>query len=225
LEKLHDKGEENIETVIVKDYNEDNAYKEAINGVQGVIHVASDMTFSSNADEVIPPVLKAYKNILEAANSQQSIRRFVLTSSSSAAGLPNIEKGKPTQYFDASTWNEKAVEDHKKSPTGMNVYAASKTLSEKFAWDFIKDKKPHFTLTTILPNTNFGAPVPGLPTLTTGAWITDLADKGEAIVLNTGPQYHVDVGDVAKLHVIALTNENVKNEVRSLLCRWDSTLT
>lgn len=39
----------------------------------------------------------------------------------------------------------------------MPVYAASKTLSEKEAWKFMDEKKPGFTLNTVLPNINFGA--------------------------------------------------------------------
>jgi nucleoside-diphosphate-sugar epimerase len=209
LEKIHGKG--HIETVIVKDYNDDGAYDEAIKGVEGVVHVASDMTFSSNPDDVIPPVLKAYNTLLEAAHSQKSIRRFVLTSSSLAIGSPN-PGGKTTQHFEASKWNDASVEDMKKAPNGMNVYGASKVLSERSAWDFVKKNKPNFALTAILPNANLGAPVPGTEVLTTGKWVTDLATNGHSMALYAGPQFHVDVGDVAKLHVLALIREDVKNE-------------
>lgn len=209
LEKIH--GEGHIETVTVKDYNDDGAYDEAIQGVEGVVHVASDMTFSSNPDEVIPPVLKAYNTLLEAAHSQKSVRRFVLTSSSIAVGSPNVG-GKTTQHFDASKWNDASVEEMKRAPSGLNVYAASKVLSEKSAWDFVKNKKAAFALTSINPNANFGAPVPGTEILTTGKWLTELAANKHSIAINIGPQFHVDVGDVARLHVLALTREDVKNE-------------
>ena len=40
---------------------------------------------------------------------------------------------------------------------GAIVYAASKTLAEKAAWDFVRQGKPAFTLNTVLPDHNFGA--------------------------------------------------------------------
>lgn len=36
------------------------------------------------------------------------------------------------------------------------VYGASKAQSEQAAWEFMKEKKPHFILNTVLPNANFG---------------------------------------------------------------------
>lgn len=38
----------------------------------------------------------------------------------------------------------------------VTVYAASKTLAERAAWDFIEKEKPPFDLTAILPVFNFG---------------------------------------------------------------------
>lgn len=210
LEKIHGKG--HIETVIVKDFVNENAYDEAIKNVDGVAHVASDMSFSSNLEEVIPPVIKAYKTLLEAAHGQKSVRRFVLTSSSSAIGSPN-KGGEKTQHFNPSVWNDAAVEDSKKpDPSGGIVYAASKTLSERSAWEFVETRKPKFDMISINPNANFGSPVPGLTPRTTGLMVTDLAQGKNTNLADLGPQYHVDVNDVAKLHIIALMREDVKNE-------------
>jgi len=36
------------------------------------------------------------------------------------------------------------------------VYAASKTLAERAAWDFVAKEKPAFDLTAINPSFNFG---------------------------------------------------------------------
>jgi nucleoside-diphosphate-sugar epimerase len=208
LEKLHGKG--HIETVVVKDYVEDGAYDEAIKGVQGVVHAASDLSFSDDRDTLLSQVLKAYNSILNAANSQKSIRRFVLTSSSIALAGSN-PNGKP-QHLTTDTWYDSVLEAAQKSPNGGNVYGASKVLSERTAWDFQKDKKPHFDITSINPNANFGGPVPGTPILSTGKWLLDLSEGKETPLDTMGPQFHVDVDDVAKLHIIALVNESVKNE-------------
>ncbi|UZJ51277.1 hypothetical protein CBS101457_000597 [Exobasidium rhododendri] len=209
LEKIHGKG--HIETVIVKDYGAENAYDEAITGVEGVIHAASDLTFSPKPDEVVPAVTKAYNSLFNAANSQKQIRRVILTSSSIALGFPNAG-GKTTQHFDVHSWNDAALEKIKTSPDGVSVYAASKVLSERIAWDFVKNKKPNFVVTSINPNLNLGATVPGVPYLSSGTAILDAAKGAESFLGSISPQWHVDVEDVAKLHVIALTREDVKNE-------------
>lgn len=208
LEKIH--GKEKIETAIVKDYGDEGAYDEAVQGVQGIIHAASDVSFSEDPNVVIPAVLKAYNSILEAAHKNKSIRRFVLTSSSIAIASSN--PGGPRQHLDVNTWNDKAVEESKTAPNAVNVYAASKVLSERAAWDFAKTHKPNFVINSINPNLIIGAPVPGTPVLSTGTWITDVAEGKPSFLSQIGPQYQIDVDDVAKLHVIATMNENVKNE-------------
>jgi nucleoside-diphosphate-sugar epimerase len=210
LEKIHGSG--HIEIVIVKDFGAENAYDEAVLGVQGIIHAASDLSFSDKVDEVIPPVIKAYNSLLTAAKSQEQIRRFILTSSSAAMGFPN-PGGNETHKWDVNTWNEASLEAIKSpSPSGVAVYAASKVLSERAAWDFVKRENPNFIITTINPNANFGAPVPGIPISSTGQWIVDAAIGKTSTFEYSGSQWHVDVEDVAKLHVIALMKEDVKNE-------------
>jgi nucleoside-diphosphate-sugar epimerase len=170
------------------------------------------MSFNSDPDKVITPVLKGISSLLKAAQGQKSIRRFILTSSSLALGSPN-PGGKVTQHFDSTSWNDKSVESMKQSSNPINVYASSKVLSEKYAWNFIKTEKPHFILNAILPNANLGAGVPGvLPLLTTGKWIPELAETGYCWALDIGSQYHIDVFDCAKLHIKALMVQDVQNE-------------
>jgi nucleoside-diphosphate-sugar epimerase len=216
LEKIHGSG--HIETVIVKDFSAEGAYDEAIKGVQGVVHAASDVSFGDDRETIVNSVLKGYTSILDAANSEKAIRRFVLTSSSIAiVGSNPTEKH---QIADDKTWFDAAVEQSKTSPNGGNIYATSKVLSEKAAWDYQKKNKPAFSITAINPNANFGAPVPGTPFFSTGKWLMDFAEGKESPLNSLGPQYHVDVEDVAKLHVIALTREDVKNEVSTRSLRF-----
>ena len=98
------------------------------------------MTWSPDPNTVIPPTVAGTINGLEAAAKESSVRRFVLTSSASAATLP-----KPNQEFttDVNSWNDEAVEAAYAPPPyeksrGLIVYAASKTEGEKAAWKFIQ---------------------------------------------------------------------------------------
>jgi nucleoside-diphosphate-sugar epimerase len=60
---------------------------------------------------------------------------------------------------DPGTWNDAAVEaawskDTPAEQKPYNVYAASKTESERAAWKWFKERKPGFAFNTILPNMN-----------------------------------------------------------------------
>ena len=110
-------GKTRYESVIVPAIELDGSFDEAVKGVAGFIHVvriynnscyleiiaagniltsqsqASDMSMNPDPDVVIPRTVKGTINALEASLKQSQVKRFVLTSSSTAAyvGLPNVE--------------------------------------------------------------------------------------------------------------------------------------
>jgi nucleoside-diphosphate-sugar epimerase len=209
LEKIHGKGQ--IETVVVEDYMKEGAYDEAIKGVQGIVHTATDVSFSDNRDEVVASVLKAYTTLLDTASSQSQIKRLVLTSSSIAMGAASTD-AKTAKHFDENTWNEEMVEQSKTEPNSINVYATSKVLSEQLVWDYVKKNKSTFAVNAIHPAMVLGAPIPGYDFGSTGAWFRDIVEGKDSMVAAFGPNRQVDVDDVAKLHVLALTREDVQNK-------------
>ena len=111
-------GKTRYESVIVPAIELDGSFDEAVKGVAGFIHVvriynnswlprshrfreysltsqsqASDMSMDPDPDVVIPRTVKGTINALEASLKQSQVKRFVLTSSSTAAyvGQPNVE--------------------------------------------------------------------------------------------------------------------------------------
>lgn len=56
----------------------------------------------------------------------------------------------------ADSWNDEVVKlawDENDDPRKPSyVYAASKTEGERFAFKWVKEHNPHFTLNTVLPN-------------------------------------------------------------------------
>lgn len=212
LKKVHGaSAADSIDTILIKDFSAPDAFDEACKGVQGVAHVASDVSFSDDPKQVIDPILKIYKSLLGSMIKTPSIRRFVFTSSSIAIGFPNVN-GKETRLFDSNGWNDEAVELIKDKPTGFSVYGASKVLSERTVWDFVKEKKPQFVTTAINPNLNVGPFLPGVEPSSTGAGILKSTKGDQSFLEQLGPQFHIDVRDVAELHSIALFNEEVGNE-------------
>lgn len=115
-------------------------------GASGFVHVASVLNFSPNPSEVIPHVIKGTLEGLQSAAKEPKMKRFVLTSSSTAAQAPIPNK----EYnIDETTWNDLFVEQANAPPPyemdrAYAVYGASKVAGEKAMWDFVKEKRPHF---------------------------------------------------------------------------------
>lgn len=110
-------------------------------------------------NKVIPGTIKGTVNALAAAAKEPSVKRFVLTSSSSSALIP---KPNDRVTVTADTWNDEIVTFATRGPPyeperAYPVYAASKVLAEKEAWRFVRENKPGFVLNAVLPNLNFGA--------------------------------------------------------------------
>lgn len=112
-----------------------------------------------NPYEVIPGSIKGTLEVLSAAAKEPSVKRFVLTSSSASALIP--KPNDPVQVT-TDTWNDSIVDFVYRDPPyeperAYPVYAASKMLCEKEAWNFMSEQKPGFVLNAVLPNINFGA--------------------------------------------------------------------
>ncbi|KAI1200476.1 aldehyde reductase [Nemania serpens] len=209
-------GEGKFEFVAVPDMAADGAFDEAVKGVSAVLHTATIFTMNPNPHEVIPDTVKGTLEAIESAAREKSVKRFVLTSSSSAALIP-----KPNNPFTVTTdtWNDETVEWAYRDPPyepdrWYPVYAASKTLSEKAAWEFVREKKPSFVLNAVLPNMNFGASLDsvnqGHPS--TSGMLTALFKGDTSNMANLPPQYFVDVEDDALLHLAATIHPGVESE-------------
>lgn len=136
------------------------------------------MTFSPDPNKVIPEVLAGVNEALKSAAKEPSVKRFVYTSSSTAATRVILNK---EFAVTANTWNDLDMEDAWAPPPYKDdrkwaVYGSSKTEAEKALWEFVKNQKPAFVTNSILPNTNFGKIlVKGQPA-STGDFITSLYD-------------------------------------------------
>ncbi|KAL2070615.1 hypothetical protein VTL71DRAFT_13641 [Oculimacula yallundae] len=216
FDKTYGKGQ--FEVSIVQDLAKDGAFNELIKGCSGIIHVASDVTFSPDPNKVITPVVNGMDFLLRAATAQSSIKSFVYTSSSSALSLTRLNE----QYkIHKDLWNEASVKAAWAPPPynadrGGNVYAASKTQAEQKAWELLKSGEAKgFKFNSINPNYLLGRILhPKQNKSTGGAMLGLLQNSPEAIgfLKMIGPQWVVNVEDVAKLHVIALVDPSVSGE-------------
>ncbi|KIW24729.1 uncharacterized protein PV07_10424 [Cladophialophora immunda] len=207
-------GTGRFETTIVSAMDADAAFDEAVRGVAGVVHVATDVSFSPDADAVIPGVIASTVNLLKAAAAQQSVKSFVLTSSSTAALIPEVNK---QMTVEQNTWNDSIVEavyskDTPEEAKPYVVYGASKTLQEREFWKWAKENSPSFSVNSVLPNMNLGRILLPESFGSTMGWVRGLLDGNDRMLHVLPPQWYIDVRDDARVHVAALLDPTVQNE-------------
>ncbi|KAF2160923.1 hypothetical protein M409DRAFT_28531 [Zasmidium cellare ATCC 36951] len=204
-----------VEGLVVPDMQTAGAFKEAVKGADGVVHLASDLSFNPDPNVTVTATVEGLRNALTAASSVPSVQRFVYTSSSIAAVKPT-----PNKQFqvDSNSWNEEDLKLAWAPPPyepsrAFSVYGASKVASERLAWDFTKAVK--FDFNTVLPNMNVGRILDPSQSASTAGWVKGLYDGDEGasqILQGFPPQYYIDVEDCALIHVAALLEPDVKDE-------------
>ncbi|KAH9205319.1 hypothetical protein DL95DRAFT_528881 [Leptodontidium sp. 2 PMI_412] len=184
-------GKNKVEVITVKNMVVAGAFDEAVKGVTGIAHVASNMSYSPDPNAVIPEVLAGIRSIIDSAILSPSVKRIVYTSSGSA------EAWAPPPYN-----NDRA----------FSVYAASKAESEKLLFEYAKEKKVSFNVASVVPGINFGKILDHNISASSGDMLKQFID-GKATALNALlPHWFVDVQDTARLHVAALMYPGVQNE-------------
>ncbi|PYH78998.1 putative aldehyde reductase [Aspergillus uvarum CBS 121591] len=211
-------GPGRFETVIVPRLEDEGALDEFVQDAGGIVHVASDLSYRPNPNDVIPGVVAATINVLTAAKKAPSIKRVVVTSSVNAACLAMDDAfGLPSKTVDQSSWNDAAVAAawNPETPDQMKpsiVYTAAKVTAERNAWNWMKEHKPHFILNTVLPNIDFGTILfPEYQGSSMRATCM-LLDGSDFVMKVVPPHWYVDVEDTARLHVVALLDPSVQSE-------------
>lgn len=155
-------------------------------GVQGVIHNASNVTFSSDPNEVIPQTVAGVRTLLDSASKEPSVKSFVYTSSSVAASGAN----KPL-VLDTSSWNDVQIKEAWSVTSApfpamhaFAVYGASKAEAEKAFWKYVEEEKPHFRANTVLPDGTLGEVLTTQGSVSTGSWIRMVYQDGVDFVKN-----------------------------------------
>jgi len=170
----------------------DAGWDAAMQGCTYVVHVASPFAVAEpkNENEMIAPAVEGTKRVLNAAK-RAGVKRVVLTSSVVA-----MTSGKPSGQYGPDAWSDV------NAPIG--AYAKSKTLAERAAWDIAADGT--MELVAINPGFVLGPPLGAAGDGQSVAMISTLL-AGKMPMIPDVAMGMVDVRDVAKLHVAALTAE------------------
>ncbi|XP_028110603.1 tetraketide alpha-pyrone reductase 1-like [Camellia sinensis] len=128
------------------DLMEEGRFDDAIMGCHGVFHIASPVLGQPSSDpkaEILIPAIEGTLNILSSCKKNPSLKRVILTSSSSTVRAR--DDFDPNVPLDESSWSSVELCER------LQIwYALSKTLAERTAWEFCKDNK--IDLVTVLPS-------------------------------------------------------------------------
>ncbi|CAI7646037.1 unnamed protein product [Penicillium glandicola] len=210
-----------FDALVVPSLSAPGIMDELIKDVNGIAYVAADTSLNANHAEVIPPGLEALQAALETAARAPSVKRFVLTSSYTAAVDTSEVASEPGSEVRVSkdSWNETSSIRARASPPyspmhALAVYQALKSESERLFWKFASDNKPGFVQNSVLPGFVIGPIVHSQQRGSTSAFVKGYFDdpsNHQALAWISAP-WVVDATDNALLHLAGLTDEAVQNE-------------
>ncbi|KAJ7096592.1 NAD-P-binding protein [Mycena belliarum] len=197
---------EQLEFVVVPDMQVPGSFDDVVKGCEAIFHTASpfNFVFKDNEKDMLIPAKKGVLNLLKAAKAEPAVRRFIFTSSFAAIVSPHLDP-RPGHMYTESDWNPSTWEEAVSSTDRHFVYLASKAHAEKALWAFIKDEKPEFSVTSIIPPVILGEaaqPFTSMGDINQSS--TVLWRMVDAAVMPATPAYLcVDVKDCAMCHVLA----------------------
>ena len=179
-------------TFVEADLLSDKGWKDAMDGCTYVLHVASPFIIAAPKDEneIISPAVDGTLRVLSAAKAA-GIKRVVLTSSTVA-----IISGKLSGHYGTDSWSD--------PDANIGTYAKSKTLAERVAWEFADTNS--IDLVVINPGGVLGPALTGRVEGESLTFISDIINGKYPLVPDISVLL-IDVRDVAKLHVAAITAE------------------
>ncbi|KAI0325598.1 NAD-P-binding protein [Cubamyces sp. BRFM 1775] len=209
-----------FECVVVPDITAEDAFDESLNGVQGVVHTATPVTFHlDDPAEYIGPAVKGTLGILHSAAKHTSVKRIVITSSISAVA-DIVRPPAQTVVRTEDDWNDDSVKIVAKighAATGIDKYSTSKVKSERAAWNFYEENRHtlSYDLSVVAPAWIFG-PLQDDPSSPAGitsvsmqlAWTQMFSVPAPPAAFPSDIFNYVHVRDVAEMHMRMLNTED-----------------
>lgn len=194
-------------TVLAANLTSDEGWPEAVAGCDYVLHVASPFPPSQpkDADELIVPAREGTLRVLRASLGA-GVKRVVVTSSIAALRQP---ADPPEGPLDETYWTDL----HK----DLTPYTRSKTVAEMAAWELVRERAQEDRLAVINPGAILGPVL--ADDLSYSLEVIERMLKGMPGVPNLGFSF-VDVRDVAKLEILAMTHPEAGGERFIAADRW-----
>ncbi|KAJ7856765.1 hypothetical protein B0H14DRAFT_3642076 [Mycena olivaceomarginata] len=186
-----------LEVVKITDIAHDE-FPEALDGVDGIIHIASPLPGRADPAEILAAAVEGTLNVV-VQGEKAGVKRMAVTSS--IATVIN-----PKDTFTDQDWNPITREEALTCGIDIETYSASKTFAEKALWEWA-EKHPHIESTqpssTAPSLPHFPLPAPDFGAISTNLLVYNILFKDGV------PPYHarhIDVRDVAKAHILALNS-------------------
>ncbi|PWY84407.1 NAD dependent epimerase/dehydratase [Aspergillus eucalypticola CBS 122712] len=217
----HPEWKGKVDFVIVSDFTSQKPFSTLFEETEAlfdyVIHAASPFKFDFKdfQKDLIDPAVKGTTQILESAHKHggSTLKRIVLLGSGVSVLDSFEDMSREGHPYTEKSWNPVTAQqafDRNDTVLGCNF---SKAQAERKAWDFMQANSPHFDLTVINPLIVTGPmihPISGEGSINESNYfaIASFIDGTHARIEDVQfPYYHfVDVRDVARSHVDALTN-------------------
>ncbi|KAI0766552.1 NAD-P-binding protein [Irpex lacteus] len=221
LKRLYSSFGDRFEYAVVPEITEHGAFDEAVQGVDAVIHLAAPFHMSAvEPSEIINPAVEGTNSVLQSTLAHGTqVKRFVLTSSVGSI----MELLPEAPIFTEENWNEQSVRncnEQGKDAAQHDKYLASKTLSERAAWNFFATHKDEVKFDLVVLN----------PAIVLGPILHEVVDpmklnmsmleyfisvvagarsNEELFAINNS---WVDVRDAAEAHALALQKEEAAGQ-------------
>ncbi len=207
-----------LQLYTVGDLDQDDAFDDAVKGVEGIIHTASPVHLDAvDPSDMIGPAVNGVTGLLQSALKYgTSLQRVVFTSSCAAIRTYSAE---PITLSETD-WNddcEAHVSALGRDADQQDKYSASKSLAEKVLWEFSEHNKADmkWDITALNPPYIFGpvtaepvsAAAPNHPQATSSKYWFNAVVNGDfsgLSPLESPAHAWVDVRDVAEAHARAL---------------------
>ncbi|GER27969.1 dihydroflavonol 4-reductase [Striga asiatica] len=177
------------------DMNIQGSYDEAVQGCEGVFHMATPMDFESNdpENEVIKPTVDGMLSIIRSCAKAKTVKKLIFTNS---AGALNAEEHQKPVY-DETNWSDLDF-IYSKKMTGW-MYFVSKILAEKEAMKAAKESNINFI--SIIPTLVVGPFImPTLPPSLITALSPITGNEAHYSIIKQGQYVHVD--DLCEAHIL-----------------------
>jgi dihydroflavonol-4-reductase len=188
-------------SVLAADLTDDAGWKEAVNGCDYVLHVASPFPPAQpkDPDDLIVPARDGTLRVLR-TSLEAGVKRVVLTSSGVA--VRNSGVAPPPRPLTEEDWTDP-------SNPHLSSYARSKTIAERAAWELVRETNQVGRLTVVNPSAILGPVLSD--DLSYSLQVVQRMLNGMPGVPRLGFSF-VDVRDVAELEVTAMTAPEAAGE-------------
>lgn len=216
--------------VVVEDLGKKGAFKQALQkhpDIKYFLHTASPVDFGTDNPErdLLIPAVEGITDILKTVKEYgPQIERFVYTSS--VVAITYFDRPADETASEES-WNPITWEEAKANAS--LGYRGSKTFAERAAWDFVKNEKPNFVLSTVNPSFVFGPQAFESEVREklneTNQFINSLLSLKSTDKAPVFGWTFIDARDVAKAHVLSLQTPEIEGQrIITSNTRFDSQL-